>query len=138
MLRFTSLMMGALILLTAVGCGDTHDKVMGDLLNTFESMNAELAEVKDAESAKAHSDEIAALAEQWEAIAARADKLDQPTKAEADALEEKYKVRIEEVMMEFLAQTMRVALLGEEVSSALQEAFEKVDKRDQQFPDWFE
>ena len=137
MLRAATAMLTVLLLLTAVGCGDTHDKVMNDMATSMEDLGDALADVKDVDSAKANSDRISKIAADMQDISDRANKLDKPSEEKVKELKEKYGDRFDKASEKLFKEMIRVAFLGEEVQNVLDDSFNEL-KKDSSPPKWFE
>jgi len=129
----TAVLALALIMLT--GCGDTHDKVAADMMDTMEDFNKTMENVKDVDSAKDASDDLRKIAERMNSITERANALEEPDEETKKALEEKYKTRMEEIGKNLFSNMMRVASLGPEVQQVLDDAMKDLEKQDS--PEWF-
>lgn len=88
-----SLICGMLALwcLSLTGCGDSHESVMQDMVKMMDGV------VTDMEGGMAPDKIEAKYASQQKALKARADKLGEPSAAEAKRLETKYKPEIEKL-----------------------------------------
>lgn len=137
MLRYTGTLLAVLLLLTAVGCGDSHDKVLGDMATSMEDLGSALEEVKDVDSAEANADRIADIAGDMQEISKRAEALEKPSEETVKELKAKYEDRFDEAGKKLFGEMLRVMMLGDEVKAVLDDAFNKVEKDDVDMPDWF-
>jgi hypothetical protein len=95
-------------LVICCGCGDNREDLAAEQVSTMEEMVSVLQNIKDEASAKASKDKLAAVLKRMDDINQREAKLPQPTEAEVDAIDQKHGKRMEELMMKFAAEAMRI------------------------------
>lgn len=122
MMTFAAALVMAMLL---TGCGgDSHEKVMGDMVGQMKEFAGTLETIKDEASAKAASDKLNKIAASMKDLKARADKLGKPSADVEKALKEKYEKDMTEVMGKFMGSAMRIGMnpeLGKHVEKAMEE-----------------
>src|SRR2546425_11059966 len=103
--RLAPLLMLALIL---CGCGDSHQSLAREQVDTMKEMAATLDTVKDADSAKDAKPKLKKLAERMNDINQREAKLPAPTEAEIKAMDSKYGKEMEEASRKMQAAMLRI------------------------------
>lgn len=109
MKRLLSLAM-VLITLQCVGCGDTHESIMKEQVNTMKKLVATLEGIKDEDSAKSAKSNLESLGKEMKDIEARGNKLPAPTAEEQKAMQDKYGKEMEDLMPRLMTQMFRLGM----------------------------
>jgi hypothetical protein len=99
-----------LIGLSLTGCKDSQEAIAEDAIDAMKEMTAVLETVKDEASAKVAQPKLKKLGEQMQALQARSKKQPQLTAAEQQALKQKYEKPMQEAVLPFAKELMRVTL----------------------------
>jgi hypothetical protein len=98
------------LLVFLAGCGDSHEALMKDQIAVIRDLNAVLANVKDAETARAAKPEIEALGNRMKKLEDRAKALGEPSADQKKALEEKYQDEMMKEAMAMMGNMMKVGM----------------------------
>ena len=120
-----ALVLGALVL---VGCGDSHEAAMNDMIASMEKLNTILDGVQDEASAKAAKPKIEALSKQMDALGQRMEKLGEPSEAQQKELTAKFGKKMEKLGPKMIGNMMRISM-NPQFAEHLQEAMKGMNKR---------
>ncbi len=110
--------------LVLVGCGDSHEKVSEDVMDTMDKVATIISEVKDKESAEEAAKKIEGMEEDFKKLAERMKALGEPAKELSDKLEEKYTPRMKEAQQKIF-KAMQALSANPEAAMAISNAMTK-------------
>lgn len=117
-----------LALFTLVGCGDSHDKVAGDMVKVMEDYADILADVDDEASAKAAGPKLEKLAGRITAINERTEALGEPESEQEKSVQDKYQKKFEEAGLQIERNITRISGLDPAVSQELDRSLLKMQE----------
>lgn len=97
-----------LVVAFCAGCGDSHEDLAADSLSKMREMEAVLAGVTDAASAKSANPKLKSLKEELDGINERQAKLGMPDEAEFKAMDAKYGKEMEELQLKLVGHMLRI------------------------------
>jgi len=106
------------MLFVCTGCGDSHESLSGEMVDTMNQMTKVLAEVKDKDSAKSAGPKLEALGKEMKDIQKRSEALGKPDEAAQKSLKESFEKPMSEAMDKFMKEMMRIAM-NPELADAL-------------------
>jgi len=92
----------------ATPAGDTHEKIVADMLKTLKAATKAFADAKDAETAKKAKPVVEGLAKDMLTIDARIAKLGRPDKIKEAELEKKFKPELDEIVKTYQPEVQRL------------------------------
>ena len=109
----------------AIPAGDTHAKVMEEMIGSVNKMSDIIGKAKDKETAEVAAAELGKLEAPLKKIAARAKALGDPDEALEKKLEEKFKPQLEAAMGKMMKSMMGIAA-NPEAMAPIQSAMERI------------
>ena len=100
----------AVAVLVLVGCGDSHEKVINDMVGVIEETTAVLKTVKTEADAKAAAPKLEEIQARAKGLEKRMKDLGDPPKAEQERLGKLMMDKMFKALGEFQAESMRIAM----------------------------
>ena len=118
-LAVLSLLALASLGLSQCGGGETHEKIMKDMISVMNRLGDLMGGIKDKATAEAAKPKLSALVDELKAVKARMDKIGEPKGKLADDLKAKYEKEMKAAMEKFTGSIMKAMTAGPEVAETL-------------------